>query len=453
MSQAADRMDGRTLVLGLGLTGLSVCRHLRRLGADVEVADSRAEPPYADVLSKELPEVTQTHGSLPEVLPEGVTQLVVSPGLPLDLPIVEAAREARIDVIGDIELFARAADAPVIAITGSNGKSTVVTLLALMMEYSGREAHTGGNLGTPALDLLAAQTPDHYLLELSSFQLELTHSLQLQTASILNLSADHIDRHGDMDRYAAAKARILQSCRCAVLNRDDERIAMLPVHDARVITFGSDAPHDDSEFGIDTVKGRRSLMHGGRVVLASDELRIVGHHNELNVLAALAMAHVLQLSEEAVADAARSFVGLPHRTEWVAEAGDIAWYNDSKATNVGAAVAAISGMDRRLVLIAGGDAKGADLSELRAACEGRLRAAVLMGRDADELAAVLEGVAPIRRVPGMEEAVIAAADLAEAGDAVLLSPACASTDMFTDYSERGRAFSDAVSARLRVSGS
>jgi UDP-N-acetylmuramoylalanine--D-glutamate ligase len=449
MNRVAEQVDGRTLVLGLGRTGLSVCRHLRRLGAQVEVSDSRAAPPGARQLKFELPEVQQHLGGFPETLDENVTQLVVSPGLSLDLPLIDAARQAGIDVIGDIELFARAADAPVIAVTGSNGKSTVVTLLALMLEYSGREAHTGGNLGTPALDLLTAPTPQSYLLELSSFQLDLTYSLQLEVGTILNLSTDHIDRHGDMDRYAAAKARILHSCRCAVLNRDDARIAMLPVQDTRVITFGTDAPQSESEFGIGVAKGCRLLMHGERALMATDGLRIVGHHNELNVLAALAIAHALQLSEEATTEAAQSFVGLPHRTEWVAEAGGIAWFNDSKATNVGAAVAAITGMDRRLVLIAGGDAKGADLSGLREACEGRLRAAILLGRDADELASVLDGVAPIRRVPGMGEAVDAAVSLAEQGDAVLLSPACASNDMFADYAERGRMFSEAVAAAIR----
>jgi len=449
MTAAHDRQEGRTLVLGLGRSGLSVCRYLRRLGAAVEVADSRDQPPFGDTLAAELPEVPQLAGGIPVRLPDGVAQLVVSPGLRSDLPLILAAREAGVEVIGDIELFARAADAPVVAITGSNGKSTVVTLLALMIEYSGRKAHTGGNLGTPALDLLAGEVPDLYLLELSSFQLEMTYSLHLEVAAVLNLSADHIDRHGDVERYAAAKARILQSCHGAVLNRDDERVAVLRVDEARVITFGADAPHDDSEFGIAEVGGQRWLMQGRARLMPTSELRIVGQHNELNVLAALAMAHLLKLPLATSLDAARAFVGLPHRTEWVAEADDIAWYNDSKATNVGAAAAAIAGMDRPLVLIAGGDAKGADLSLLRATCAGRLRAAVLLGRDADAIAAVLDGVAPVRRVPGMQEAVAAALALAQPGDAVLLSPACASTDMFTDYTERGRVFTDAVMAALR----
>jgi UDP-N-acetylmuramoylalanine--D-glutamate ligase len=452
MTTGNDRVDGRTLVLGLGRTGYSVCRHLHRLGVAVEVADSRTEPPAAALLAAELPELRQHRGGLPTSVPEGVTQLVVSPGLLLELPLIVAARKAGLEVIGDIELFARAADAPAVAVTGSNGKSTVVTLLALMIEYSGREAHTGGNLGTPALDLLAAQTPDLYLLELSSFQLDLTHSLQLEAAAILNLSPDHIDRHGDMDRYAAAKARILHGCACAVLNRDDARISMLPVDDARVVTFGADEPHDDSEYGIREADGHRWLVRGQHRVLTADELRIAGQHNELNVLAALAMAHVLRLSENAAVDAARAFVGLPHRTEWVAEAGGVTWYNDSKATNVGAASAAITGMDRPLVLIAGGDAKGADLSPLRQACEGRLRAAVLVGRDADALATTLDGIAPLHRASGMQEAVTVALTLAEPGDAVLLSPACASTDMYADYTERGRLFSDAVAAQTRQVG-
>lgn len=444
MDEQGTQLTPHALVLGLGRTGLSVCRFLRARGVAVLAADSRREPPCAAAVADEHPEVMQQLGELPEQLPAGTDLLVVSPGLPADLPVARAARTAGVAVVGDIELFARDAEAPVAAVTGSNGKSTVVSMLGLMAEYSGRDVRTGGNLGTPALDMLRDAEPELYVLELSSFQLELTESLHAECAAVLNVSPDHIDRHGDIDRYASAKARILERCGTAVLNRDDPRVAVMAVQDARVVTFGADAPHSDAEFGLAEHEGATWLQRGSQRLLRADALRVPGRHNQLNALAALAMGQALGLDAEAMVAALEAFAGLPHRMEWVGQAAGVTWFNDSKATNVGAAAAAISGMDRPVVLIAGGDAKGADLAPLREACAGRLRAAVLLGSSAGVLAELLDGLAPITRVTDLEAAVAAAQAAAREGDAVLLSPACASLDMFDDYADRGRRFVQAV---------
>ena len=434
---------GVDVILGLGVTGLSCTRWLAARGREVQVFDSRERPPGLRA-AELVPAATISTGSLDVALPADAARLIVSPGLSLDLPVVAAARERGLPVIGDIELFAQAVQRPVLGVTGSNGKSTVTTMLATMAEEADCRALAGGNLGVPALDLLNEPEPDLYLLELSSFQLECTSSLRCDAAAVLNLSADHIDRHGSLENYAAAKARIFDGARIRVVNRDDERVRSMVADDAGVVTFGFGEP-DAGHFGLRTNgDGRPWFARGATRLMPVDELRVPGRHNVANALAALALGHAAGWPLAAMLDGLRRYGGLPHRTQRVCERRGVTWINDSKATNVGAAVAAIEGLSGTLVLIAGGDGKGADFGPLRSALTGRARAAVLLGRDREALATLLEGICPTFLVGDMEEAVTAAAGLARAEDTVLLSPACASLDMFASYAARGEAFTQAV---------
>ena len=431
------------LVVGLGATGASCARYLARLGQAVRVVDSRAEPPGLAQIGA-LRETLELHlgGFDPAVL-DGVAEVVVSPGVSLQEPLLVEARRRQLPLLGDIEIFSRAAPAPIAAVTGSNGKSTVTTLLAELAVAGGLAVRAGGNLGTPALDLLEGEVPDVYVLELSSFQLEVTDSLRPQAACVLNLTPDHMDRHGSLERYAGAKARILTGAGAVVLNRED-RIVMA-MWDGRTpcITFGLGAPAA-GEYGLLETGDGPALARGGEALLPATQLRIRGRHNLANALAALAMAEALGLAPADLLDALAGFPGLPHRAEWVAERSGVTYINDSKGTNVGAAVAAIGGMQGTVILVAGGDGKGADFAPLAAAARDKVRVAVLLGRDAGELARVLAEVCTIVRVAGIEEAVAEAARIARPGETVLLSPACASTDMYSDYTERGRRFAAAA---------
>jgi UDP-N-acetylmuramoylalanine--D-glutamate ligase len=316
----------------------------------------------------------------------------------------------------------------------------VTSLVAAMARAAGRETQAGGNLGPPALDLLAGPAPDLYVLELSSFQLELTRSLRPRAAVVLNLSPDHIDRHGSMDRYAAAKGRIYTHAGTAVVNRDDPRVPALVPPGCPAVSFGLDAPPAGTDYGLVSVAGERWLCRGDQRLMPAAAIPLPGLHNAANVLAAFAVGTAMGLPDDAMAAAAAAFAGLPHRMCRVHRAGGVDWIDDSKATNVGAAAAALGGLDLPVILLAGGDAKGADLAPLAEAARGRIKAAVLLGRDAQRLEDVLAGIAPVVRVATLEEAVEVAAGLAMPGDAVLLSPACASIDMFDDYRQRGEAF-------------
>jgi UDP-N-acetylmuramoylalanine--D-glutamate ligase len=438
------RPDGApVLLVGLGATGASCARYFARLGRPVRVVDSRAAPPGLAALGALREGLDLRLGSFDVAALDGVAAVVVSPGVSLDEPLLAEARRRGLELCGDIELFARVAPAPVAAVTGSNGKSTVTTLLAELAQAGGLAVRAGGNLGTPALDLLEGAAPDVYVLELSSFQLETTDSLHARVACVLNISPDHIDRHGSLERYAAAKARILAGAQAVVLNRDDALVMAMWDRRTPCLRFGCDAP-GEGEYGLLETADGPALARGREALLPAARLRIRGRHNLANALAALAMAEALGLEPSRLLDALAAFPGLPHRAEWVAERAGVTFINDSKGTNVGAAVAAIAGMDGPVVLIAGGDGKGADFAPLAAAARGKVRAAVLLGRDAGLLAQVLEGACPVVRTAGIEEAVAEAARLAVAGDTVLLSPACASTDMYSDYTERGRRFAAAA---------
>ncbi|MBK1699678.1 UDP-N-acetylmuramoyl-L-alanine--D-glutamate ligase [Thiococcus pfennigii] len=438
---------GRTLVVGLGKTGLSCARFLHAQGVQVAVTDSREHPPGLAALRAELPDVALFLGGFSPKVFAAAERLVVSPGVPGDLPEIRAAAARGVPVIGDIELFAQAARAPIVAITGSNGKSTVTTLLGLMASQAGWRTAMGGNLGEPALDLLDAAT-ELYILELSSFQLETTASLRPRVAAVLNVSPDHLDRYPDLAAYAAAKERIFAGAEAAVVNLDDPIVAAMATGSAVRHGFTLGVPGEGA-FGLREQAGEDWLCQGMRPWLRVGELRIPGRHNQANALAALAIGAAAGLPREAMVAALRLFQGLAHRSELVAEQGGVRWYDDSKGTNPGATVAALDGLappgsGHRVVLIAGGDGKGADFAPLAPVAARTARAVVLIGRDAPQIATVLDGLVPIYRAGDMDEAVRQAAALAEPGDCVLLSPACASFDMFENYEHRGRVFAAAV---------
>jgi UDP-N-acetylmuramoylalanine--D-glutamate ligase len=435
----------RTLIVGLGKTGLSVARYLSRQGVEVAVVDSRERPPELAAMRASLPDdVALFLGGFDEAAFARAGQLVVSPGVSVDEPPIAAAAARGVPVIGDIELFARMARAPVIAITGSNGKSTVTMLVSAMAQHAGRDVRTGGNIGTPALDLLQDVEPDLYVLELSSFQLETTHSLRAAASVVLNVSADHMDRYPHMDAYTRAKQTIYRHAGVQVVNRDDALVSGLVDPQRPCITYTTGAPAEATEFGVLEHHGEPWLAQGSQPVMPVADIRMAGKHNVSNALAALALGSAAGLDPQAMVAALAEFPGLPHRMQPVAERNGVHWYNDSKGTNVGATLAAIGSVDGNVVLIAGGDAKGADLTPLREGMQRQGRAAVLIGKDAPRLEQVLQGVVPLAMASKMTDAVRLAGELAQAGDSVLLSPACASTDMFRNFEERGEVFSQAV---------
>jgi UDP-N-acetylmuramoylalanine--D-glutamate ligase len=438
----------KVLVVGLGPTGLSCARHLHAHGATVAVTDSRDAPPALETLRSELPDVALILGGFDEPAFAAADVIVVGPGLPLTTPAVAKAIAAGTPVVGDIELFAQAVRAPVVGITGTNGKSTVTTLLGQMARTAGLRTGVGGNLGDPVLTLLADDV-ELYVVELSSFQLETTHSLALVTATILNLSPDHMDRYPDLAAYGAAKQRIFAHAQSAVVNRDDEASVRLAAGVAAQTGFTLGPPPAPEDWGLCTHRGARWICRGDTPVLPVDDLMLPGTHNLANALAALALGERCGLPHEPMLDVLRRFRGLSHRSQLVADHNDIRWINDSKGTNPGATVAALAGLvpdpsRGKAVLIAGGDCKDADFSPLPAAVRRAARAVVLIGRDADDLAAALADTVPLHRAADMDDAVRQAAALARPRDCVLLSPACASFDMFDDYRHRGRAFAEAV---------
>jgi UDP-N-acetylmuramoylalanine--D-glutamate ligase len=429
--------------VGLGRTGLSCARFLQSRGIPFVVTDSRGSPPERGALEKIAPQSEVHAGGFANSLLDGATQIVVSPGVSLREPFMQAARAKGIEIVGDVELFARAIRTPTVAITGTNGKSTVTTLVAKMAERAGRRVLAGGNLGRPALELLTEPTPELYVLELSSFQLETTDSLELKAAAVLNITPDHMDRYTSVQGYADAKARIFQHCETAVVNLDDPYVRPMPRAGQRVLGFTiAGAPNAD--YSIETKGAEVTLMRRGEALVAMSELKITGLHNAANALASLALIEALGLSMSDALAALRDFPGLPHRSQWVADVKGVRYIDDSKGTNVGATIAAVNGMSGTLVLIAGGQAKGQEFSELAAVLRGKVAHAILLGVDAPILEAAFQGVCEVHRVASMEAAVERAHKLARPGETVLLSPACASLDMFRDYGHRGDVFAQAV---------
>ncbi|HUW99091.1 MAG TPA: UDP-N-acetylmuramoyl-L-alanine--D-glutamate ligase [Acidiferrobacter sp.] len=436
-------MSRQAIVVGLGDTGLSCVPYLRDAGYDLLVCDSRSAPPLMARLQEQHPGVPLLTGPFPEHVFLGADLIVVSPGVSVKEPAIAAAARSGVAIIGDVELFARACDAPVIAITGSNGKSTVTTLVGDMLARTGLRVAVAGNIGVPVLTLLGRPAPDVYVLELSSFQLETTASLNAQAATILNVSPDHMDRYDDFAEYAHAKARIFAGFGRMVVNRDDQCVATLAHAEREVLSFGLDRPtgHD---FGLLAHESQIWLAQGKQRLMPASAIPIPGQHNIANVLAAFALATAMSRDTAAMIDAVGDFQGLAHRTQLVANVDGVSWIDDSKGTNVGATAAAVAGLKGPVVLIAGGDCKGADFTALAAIVREKARAVVLMGRDAPRIEEALTGCCPLRLVRDMEEAVLAAREYAHPGDQVLLSPACASFDMFRNYAHRGEVFTAAV---------
>lgn len=439
----------RALVVGLGLTGISCVRHLAARGYDVAVVDTREQPPKLAELRREFPQVAVHTGGLPTALFNDPGLLVVSPGVSVKETGIARALERGADVAGDIELFAREATAPVIAVTGANGKSTVTALAGEMCRQAGLETAVGGNIGVPALSLLMDSEPDVYVLELSSFQLETTASLNARAATVLNITPDHMDRYRDIDEYAGAKARIFRGNGTMVLNTEDPLVMRMRQSGRRVVGFGLGRPLTAQDYGLDEIHGETWLVHGKQPLMPAREVPLAGRHNLANVLAAMALAEAVGVTPEAACVAVRAFKGLAHRTELVTEHRGVRWYDDSKGTNVGATVAALNGMTAPVILIAGGDGKGQDFSDLKPACVRHARAVVLIGRDAPRIEAALGKAVPMQRAKDMHDAVRIAGELAQAGDVVLLSPACASFDMFRNYEHRAEVFRTAIRETLK----
>lgn len=435
------------VIVGLGKTGVSCARWLRKQGVAFAAVDTRAEPPGIDSFRREFPGVQVECGELQEETLMQAQVLVMSPGVDPRVPPVRRAVARGVRLTGDVDLFARAVRAPLVAITGSNAKSTVTTLVGEMAAAAGVNVAVCGNIGTPVLDVLEAGNHDLYVLELSSFQLETTNNLGAKVATVLNMSPDHLDRYDSMQAYHAAKHRIFQGCEQVVVNRDDPLSRPLVPATTKVTSFGLGAD-DSNEYAVLERSGRRWLAFNREPLLAVDELKIAGQHNVANALASLALGRAAGLAFEPMLQALRNFAGLPHRCQWVATINGVGWYNDSKGTNVGASVAAILGLGAsgRIVLLAGGVGKGAEFTALAPVMRRFGSRAILFGEDAPKIAAALDGVVPVDRVDSFEAAVARAHAQAVAGEMVLLSPACASFDMFDNYEHRGRVFTQLVRA-------
>ena len=444
-------------MLGLGKTGLSMAKWLTRQGARIAVADSRASPPNADALRAACPDAEITTGGFARSAFEGIDLIAISPGVPLSTPEVRVAQAQGVPVAGDIEFFAQALRGSgrrpatkILGITGSNGKSTVTAMAGVMCLNAGLRTVVAGNIGPAVLDELMqaednGEHPQAWVLELSSFQLETTSSLNLDAAAVLNLSQDHLDRYAGIADYAAAKARIFFGDGVQILNRDDAAVLAMRIPGRNSVTFGINQPVAQGDWGMRALGSADWMVQGGERVLQVSALKLVGRHNAANALAALALARAIDLPLAPLITALAGFEGLPHRMQKIATLRGVPFFNDSKGTNVGATLAALNGLASPAVLIAGGDGKGQNFTPLAAAVAAHARAVVLIGRDADRIALALAATGvPLLRANDMAQAVEIALATAQAGDAVLLSPACASFDMFRDYAHRGESFATAV---------
>ena len=454
----------RILVLGLGESGLAMARWCDRQGASVRVLDTRIDPPYLRELREDVPSAEFYTGSMNEGfdkrLLDEVDLLALSPGLSAGTMAVIHAHALGLPVIGEIELFAWGLetlglrhDTQVIAITGTNGKTTTTSLVGHLCRAAGRLTGVAGNISPAALMALMAcqdeqKLPQVWVLELSSFQLETLESLNAEAATVLNISDDHLDRYIDLDDYAQAKSRIFFGSGAQVLNRDDARVKRMAIPGRKLISFGLDAPGHESDFGLRENRGEPWIVRGDQFLIALGELEssgLAGLHNASNAMAALALCAAIGLDPVALLPALRLFRGLPHRVERVAEIDGVTYYDDSKGTNVGATVAALRGMGRKVVVILGGEGKGQDFSPLKQAVADHARAVILIGLDGPQIAAAIAGCGvSVETAADLPAAVQKSAVVARVGDAVLLSPACASFDMFRNYEHRAQVFVAAV---------
>jgi len=442
-SMSESMSEKYTVVIGFGSTGKSVIHFLLSQGIDVVSMDSREQPPGMEEFSQALPQLDIHVGGLDEALLLAADRIIVSPGISLLQPEIQAAMHQGVEIIGDIELFARNCHRPVIAVTGSNGKSTVVTLVSDMAKAAGIRVGLGGNIGTPALDLLREDYA-LYVLELSSFQLETLESLTPAACVVLNVSEDHMDRYDSFSHYKDTKQRIYQHCQWAVVNKDESEVANMDTGASQMMKYSLEQP-DQNEFGVCESEQGAMLCFGNECLMPVAELGLKGRHNVSNALASLALGNACGFDRQAMIETLRSFRGLPHRCQWVRTHNLVDWYDDSKGTNVGATLAALQGIAaEKIVLIAGGIAKDADLSPLKGAISRFARSVVLIGQDAALIEQAIDGAVAVYHAVDMDAAVKLAADLAQPGDAVLLSPACASFDMFRNYQHRGEVFVNAV---------
>lgn len=436
----------KVLVIGLGASGQSALRYLSAQGARTTATDSRLSSAIGNELAAAFPDVCFELGAFAFDKTLSTFDLaVLSPGVSTSADIVADLRKACVEIVGDIELFARAANVPIVGITGSNGKSTVTTLLGQMARSAGLRVQVGGNLGTPALDLLCNDA-ELYVLELSSFQLERTRSLRCKAAAYLNLSEDHLDRHGTMARYGQIKSGIFEGCESAVFNRLDAATRQgIERADGCSISFGTDRPAA-GEYGLQVFSGEQHLMLGEQSICPAAQLKIQGDHNLANALAALALADALGIPRESSLAVLREFGGLPHRCELVASRQGVSWINDSKGTNVGSTLAALEGLPGPIVWLGGGQGKGQDFRPLGGPLSKKGRAALVFGDDAGRIVEAIGHCLPVHSEPNMNAALFKARDIARQGDRVLLSPACASLDQFSSYVERGECFRSWVEA-------
>lgn len=438
-------------VIGLGVSGYSAVRYLSARGLEVTVVDSRSRPPMAERLAADYPQLTGHFGSLDGDLISKFALLVVSPGVALSEPALRQAKQQGAHIVGDIELFLQENSKPVIAITGSNGKSTVTSLVGAMASTSGMKPLVAGNIGLPALDALTDRSGyDLAVLELSSFQLESTSQVPAEAAAILNVSADHLDRYDSMGDYLLAKARILRGAQRAILPRHDEQLKQIS-NVSEILSFDLDEPANDNEFGLKRISSQRWLVRGSQRLIKLRDIPLTGLHNVKNVLAAFALVDFLKLPAEQLVTAVKEFRGLPHRMQTVAVQNGVTWVNDSKATNVGATSTALRNLEQEVIWIAGGQGKGADFEELRDAVTSHIKLLILIGEDAPKIEAALAGALPIKHASSMKAAVALADQSAQNGYIVLLSPACASFDMYRSFEHRGDDFTGLVEARLKRS--
>ncbi len=437
-----------TAIVGMGATGLSAARFLSSIGKSFVFADSRTEPPRLHEVREQYPDVSMVLGPFTEDLLLGFDRVVVSPGVSLEEPALVAARERGVKLIGDVELFLEQAAAPVIVITGSNGKSTVTTLLGKMAEACGLSVGVGGNLGTPMLDLLD-EGHQLYVIELSSFQLELVTDTRGAIAGLLNISPDHMDRYAGLQQYHAAKHRIFLGASTVINNRQDPLTNPLLSTSVKQSSFGLNKP-DLGSFGLLDEDGQQWLACGLEPLMPVADVAIKGTHNTANALAALALGQAAGLDMTAMLETLKTYKGLVHRCEHVATVNQVMYIDDSKGTNVGATVAALNGFGEKdranLILIAGGQGKGQDFSKLKKPVAQFVKLVALYGEDAAKIASELQGSSEIEQFDSLENAVAKAAASAQSGDIVLLSPACASFDMFSGFEQRGQRFQSAVKA-------
>lgn len=444
-------MNSERIIVGMGVTGLSCARYFRSRAMSFSIADSRENPAGLKEFLHEFPEQTPVTGAFALDQFVNAQELIVSPGISVKTPAIQAAAKSGVKISGDIDVFSREAKAPIVAVTGSNGKSTVVSLLGEMARTAGITVAVGGNLdgakARPALDLLGDENCELYILELSSFQLETTPTLGAKAVAILNISEDHMDRYDSIESYSAAKHRIFNNCETAVVNRNEETSQLPACFDVAVQSIGLDEPAT-SQWGLRSELGADYVAFGSTNLMRCSDIKIPGKHNLVNALTALALGDAVGIPRASMVQTLTRFPGLPHRCQWVRNVNGVDYFDDSKGTNVGASVTAINSVgeliEGRVVLIAGGQDKDSDFAVMRPVLERFVALVVLIGRDALKLADAFKGATDTIFAETMVEAVKVAANRTRPGDAVLLSPACASFDMFRNFSHRGEMFCAAV---------